>query len=164
MKSTFTFLFFVSLIYAGCEKNKRPTDPGKTLLDPPTLIVEDTSFTGDVLLRWTASKNATGYLLQEDEEVGFSSPVSVYEGAETSATVTGRSFGNVYFYRVQAVQGSLRSNWSIPVAVTIVALPHILVSVESLEFGYTAVGSQRILSFTIDNAGARAFTSYARVD
>jgi serine protease AprX len=76
---------------------------------------------GNYTVSWTASAGATNYLLQEDDNAAFSSPVTAYSGAATSTAISGKPNGT-YYYRVRASNASGDSAWSNTQSVT-VSLP-----------------------------------------
>lgn len=53
-------------------------------------------------LDWDATPSATGYVLERDTDSGFSSPTTVYTGANTDYSDTGLTNGVAYYYRVKA--------------------------------------------------------------
>ena len=73
---------------------------------------------GNYTVSWNASANATGYLLQEDDNAAFSSPETRYSGAGTSWNATSKAAGT-YHYRVQASNVWESSDWSEPQSVTV---------------------------------------------
>lgn len=73
---------------------------------------------GNYMVSWGASANATGYLLQEDDNGAFSSPATVYSGAGTSWNAVGKAPG-AYYYRVQASNTWGPSGWSNVVSVVV---------------------------------------------
>ncbi len=66
---------------------------------------------GNYNVTWSAVSGAMSYLLQEDDNSGFSSPATAYNGANTSWMANGKPNG-IYFYRVQALGGAGNSGWS----------------------------------------------------
>jgi hypothetical protein len=66
---------------------------------------------GNYTVSWSSSAGATTYTLEEDDNTGFSSPVTVYSGAGLSKAISGRAVGT-YFYRVKASNSSGGSDWS----------------------------------------------------
>lgn len=88
------------------------TVPGRTLTIVVDYVVPAPSFTteagtvdgGEIIISWTAVDGADRYVLFEND-------VEVYNGTETSFTVTDRSDG-AYRYRVQAVDGNKVSELS----------------------------------------------------
>lgn len=66
---------------------------------------------GDYTVSWNNVSLATGYVLQEDQDPGFTSPATVYSGALTSVALSGRDPGFNH-YRVKATSASGDSPWS----------------------------------------------------
>jgi thermitase len=73
---------------------------------------------GSYLVDWSDSANATSYTLQEDDNSGFSSPSTLYSGATSQFSVSGKGPGT-WYYRVYAAGGSGHSDWSVIRAVTV---------------------------------------------
>jgi hypothetical protein len=88
------------------------TPSAEITINPPTLSdpgSEDDD--GIFTVSWTDVADATSYVLEEDDNSGFSSPTSVYSGSDTSYQVSGKSEGT-YYYRVKALVSSEESGWS----------------------------------------------------
>jgi hypothetical protein len=66
---------------------------------------------GNYTVSWSTSAGATTYSLQEDDNTGFSSPITVYAGAGLSKAISGRDVGT-YYYRVRASNTTGDSDWS----------------------------------------------------
>ncbi len=60
---------------------------------------------------WNSIDLATSYVLEEDDNGAFSSPMSAYSGASTSWLASGHAVGT-YYYRVKARNSSVESAWS----------------------------------------------------
>ena len=73
-----------------------PSLPGAPTLNP----IDNADGDGNYTVSWTAAANATAYTLQEDDNNGFTSPTTVYNGSATSWSASGKPAGT-YFYRVQ---------------------------------------------------------------
>ncbi|HUM69411.1 MAG TPA: hypothetical protein PLK31_11255, partial [Chloroflexota bacterium] len=54
---------------------------------------------------------ADTYVAEEDDNAAFSSPTTVYTGANTSGAISGRDMGT-YYYRVRAANAHASSGWS----------------------------------------------------
>lgn len=93
-----------------------------TLLAPdtPTLYaISNPDGDGNYTVDWSDAVGAADYLLQEDNNVGFSNPTTMrYSSAESQASISGRAAGT-WYYRVQASNPSGNSNWSEVRAVTV---------------------------------------------
>ena len=88
---------------------------------PATITVPLTS-TGNYTVTWTAGGSVTGYELYESTNSGFSSQTKVYQGAGTSASISGHGAGT-YYYRVRACNGSACGNYAPGAHTTLVTLP-----------------------------------------
>jgi hypothetical protein len=66
---------------------------------------------GDYTVSWSEVERAAFYVLQEDDNAGFSSPFVVYSGPNASKSITGRAIG-IYYYRVRASNSIGSSDWS----------------------------------------------------
>ena len=88
-------------------------------ISAPTLqAIDNPDNDGAYTLIWTSVSGATSYTLQEDDNVGFTSPATAYSGSSTSHGVSGKSVGT-YYYRVRAVVGGQVSGWSNVRSVTV---------------------------------------------
>jgi len=65
----------------------------------------------DYTVTWGTVDGATGYTLEEDDNAGFSSPTTVYQGSNTSRNIVGKDLGT-YYYRVKASNDFGESGWS----------------------------------------------------
>jgi hypothetical protein len=78
---------------------------------------------GNYTVSWSSSEGADTYTLEEDDNIDFSSPGTVYSGSSTSKDLSGRDVGT-YYYRVRASYSSVSSDWSNIVSVEVtVPLP-----------------------------------------
>lgn len=83
-----------------------------TGIHAPTLaVISNPDGDGNYTLDWDDVAYATSYKLQEDDNISFSSPSTIYTGAASQYNVSGRGAGT-WYYRVKAVNGSLTSSWS----------------------------------------------------
>jgi subtilisin family serine protease len=69
---------------------------------------------------WSTVAQASGYVLQEDDNSGFAHPTAVYSGGATQWQCTGRAPGT-YYYRVQAMNSAGSSGWSATRSATVAA-------------------------------------------
>jgi hypothetical protein len=82
------------------------------LPDTPVLnTIDNTDGDGNYDVTWGAAARATSYTLQEDTVLDFSSPTTVYAGAQTLWSATGKTPGT-YYYRVLANGPTGQSGWS----------------------------------------------------
>lgn len=95
------------------EENVLP--PGSAQVGtPPWITVPASNITGSYTVSWgAASTTDVTYVLQEATNASFSSVLrTAYSGAATSASITGRSVGTTYYYRVKATKtGYTDSAW-----------------------------------------------------
>ncbi len=81
-------------------------------LAPPVLYpIDNTDCDGAYEVSWSSVSGATSYVLEEDDNDSFASPIELYSGSDTSTTVNGRSPGT-YYYRVKACDAGRCSDWS----------------------------------------------------
>jgi len=78
---------------------------------PSSITVPANSVTGNYAVSWSSSIGATGYDLEEATDAAFSSPTTVYQGANTTYNVTGKVSGTFY-YRVRATNTWGNSGWT----------------------------------------------------
>ncbi|MFO7742593.1 MAG: S8 family serine peptidase [Anaerolineae bacterium] len=91
-----------------------PPPPESPVLD----AIDNTDGDGSYTVSWSSAEYATTYTLQEDDNGDFSSPTTVYEGADTTKTITGKDMGT-YYYRVKARNVFAESAWSNVESVTV---------------------------------------------
>ncbi len=88
-------------------------------LDSPILVDPgELSLDGSYLLTWNLIDKATGYIVEEDIDRLFSSPVIIYDGSELLCNFAGKENGT-YFYRVRAYNVFTQSQWSNNVNITV---------------------------------------------
>ncbi len=64
-------------------------------------------------ISWTGVSGASGYVLQIDDNAGFSSPTQIYAGANTNYQATGLTAATQYWFRVKATAtGWTDSAWA----------------------------------------------------
>jgi uncharacterized delta-60 repeat protein len=108
-----------STAYLPLVVKNHPLVPTAPVLD----AISNADGDGSYSVSWSSSAGATTYTLEEDDNVGFSSPTSVYSGSSTSKDISGRDVGS-YYYRVRASNTSASSDWSNVVSVEVtVPLP-----------------------------------------
>jgi predicted outer membrane repeat protein len=133
-----------------------PQPPAAPLATDATDI-DNTTFTAN----WDASAGATAYLLEVATDAAFTSPVTGYVsrdvGATTSASVTGLTIGNTYYYRVRALNANGGSGYSNTITAT-TAPPITVVPVIT---SATAISAEVGQFFTYNIIANNATTSYA---
>jgi hypothetical protein len=68
---------------------------------------------GDYTVDWSDVPGAEFYILEEDDNPAFSTPITPYAGADSQVSITGQSVGT-WYYRVRASCGAGDSDWSNP--------------------------------------------------
>jgi len=157
------------------EENVLPPVSGQ-IGTPASITVPASSSTGNYTVSWGAS-STTGvtYVLQEATNASFSSGLrTAYSGAATSASITGRSSGTTYYYRVKATKaGYTDSAWrtgSNGCAVNFMSLPVTEnFSASTLPTGWTtqnigADTSERWSVSNTANAGGSIYEMKCEVD
>jgi hypothetical protein len=94
-------------VYLPIILNRYPPVPDTPVLSP----INNPDGSEDYSVSWSTAYLATSYVLEEDDNLIFSSPSSVYSGSSTSRSVTGKSAGT-YYYRVKGHNSSGDSGWS----------------------------------------------------
>lgn len=96
-----------------------PLPPDSPLLNP----IENADGDGSYTVSWNSTHHATSYVVEEDDKNSFSSPITVYDGANISLSISGNDIGT-YYYRVKAKNDPYESIWSnIQSVDVIVSLP-----------------------------------------
>ena len=67
---------------------------------------------GSYLITWDIIPNANYYLLEEDTNISFTSPIVKYIGIETSILITSEP-NNTYYYRLRGWNQAGYGDWSI---------------------------------------------------
>jgi thermitase len=80
---------------------------------------------GSFTVDWNDVPNASSYTLQEDDNAGFSSPISPYSGVPSTFDVTGKGPGT-WYYRVRAANANGASPWSNVQSTTVKPNPPLL--------------------------------------
>ncbi len=89
--------------------------------ETPTLNpITNPSNADNYTVSWTIATGATGYLLQEDINGSFTTPITRFMGTDTSYSVTGQPAGTFY-YRVRAYNAWGNSTWSGTQSTTVAA-------------------------------------------
>lgn len=94
-----------------------PPLPAAPALNP----INNADGDGNYTVSWAAAAGATSYVLEEDDNGGFTSPATVYSGAATSWAVSNKPDGT-YFYRVQGVNTWGAGSWSNTQSATVFTL------------------------------------------
>jgi hypothetical protein len=78
----------------------------------PTLdAISNPDGDGNYTVSWSTADLADTYVLEEDDNAAFSSPVTAYSGGSTLTSISGKSAGT-YYYRVKATNSYGDSDWS----------------------------------------------------
>jgi hypothetical protein len=83
----------------------------KPLPSPVLSPINNPNGEANYSVSWTSVSLATSYVLEEDDNGAFSSPVIAYNGASTSWSASNHAVGT-YYYRVKARNSSVDSAWS----------------------------------------------------
>jgi thermitase len=100
------------------------------LLAPTLSPIENPDGDGDYLVNWTDVAHATSYTLEEDDNVGFSTPTQRYSGPTSQFTVSGRG-GGTWYYRVRASNLGGNGPWSNTQSVTVKPAAPILAPIDN---------------------------------
>jgi hypothetical protein len=106
------------LVYLPCVMSGWPPIPDTPVLN----TINNPDGDGNYTVSWNAADRADTYTLQEDDHPAFSSPTTVYSGAGTSKSITGRDVGT-YHYRVKASNEFGSSDWSNTESVLVTVQP-----------------------------------------
>jgi hypothetical protein len=82
-----------------------------TTAAPSLLPISNPGGDGNYLVDWTDSANATGYVLQEDDNPSFTSPMQRYSGPNSQASISAQAPGT-WYYRALATGPAGNSDWS----------------------------------------------------
>ena len=86
----------------------------QTVGTPSSISVPSSDSDGSYSISWgTSSTSSVTYVLEEATNLSFSSGLrTAYSGSSTTTTITGRSSGTIYYYRVKAIRsGYTDSSW-----------------------------------------------------
>jgi hypothetical protein len=103
----------VSGVGEGTHSNEASATPSADINITPPILSDPGSEDDDGIftVSWTDVPDATGYVLEEDNNSGFSSASSFNTGTDTSFQVLGKAEGT-YYYRVRALVSPDASGWS----------------------------------------------------
>jgi hypothetical protein len=107
-----------TLVYLPCVLNTLPVIPTAPVLN----AISNGDGDGNYTISWSLSAGASTYTLEEDDNLDFSSPTTVYSGSSTSDEISGRDLGT-YYYRVRASNVFADSDWSNIESVVVTVLP-----------------------------------------
>jgi uncharacterized delta-60 repeat protein len=131
-------------VYLPLAMKNFPPIPGTPVLNAISNVDGD----GDFTVAWDSALNADTYTLEEDNNSNFSNPSIVYAGTETSVTISGKNIGT-YYYRVQAANAYLSSDWSNVEAVDVTVPPPECPQTVA----WMGIGDEgRIMPFEIENS------------
>ncbi len=82
--------------------------PARPVLFDPGESVQD----GDYTISWLTAARATGYVLEEVDNISFEAPIELYNGTDTDFVINEKPEGT-YYYRVKSYNNFFTSNWSI---------------------------------------------------
>jgi uncharacterized delta-60 repeat protein len=93
------------------------------ILQPPVLnLIDNPDGDGSYTVSWSEVEGTASYLLEEDDNAGFSSPSTAYEGSGTTQAISGKGAGT-YYYRVKATNSGASSGWSNVESVVVSVIP-----------------------------------------
>jgi prepilin-type N-terminal cleavage/methylation domain-containing protein len=108
-----TYYYRMKVTIAGDESNWSPAVSGNTLDFPaPSSLASSNRTSTSINFSWGSVGGAALYTLERATDSSFTSPVTAYSGAGTSATASSLSGNSSYYFRVKAVDGGGSSGWS----------------------------------------------------
>ena len=78
----------------------------------PTLKLVDAIGATFYSISWSSVSDASSYQLQESTSPAFTSPTTLYNGTQTTYSVSGKTLGTTYYYRVASITATYQSGWS----------------------------------------------------
>lgn len=149
-------------LFLSCTESGAPTEPPHSpgTPDKPVLTAPEISTTGAYILRWSRPAGSVSYVLEEDLEADFPHPATVYTGPDSTARISGKVEGYIYFYRVRGYNANGSGQWSDlwPVRIIRGPSPNLVISSDTLEFGSVTVGQGRTGQILMSNSGSAALT------
>jgi photosystem II stability/assembly factor-like uncharacterized protein len=148
-------LILIVIFLVGCKKNTSPVEPQSNTPEKLILNLADTSATGNYILRWTSSKEANSYTVQEDIDPPFNNASTVYLGTDTTFRISGKPFGRIFYYRVRGNNTIGSGDWSDTKRIVVYQkpAPNIVVSTTSVDFGDVFANSSWVDQLAIQNSG-----------
>ncbi|MBN1667697.1 MAG: peptidase S8 [Anaerolineales bacterium] len=140
--------------------------------DAPALnTISNPDGDGNYLVDWNTVNLANSYVLQEDDNISFTSPQQVYSGASSQYSITGRGGGS-WYYRVKAVNQAGSSAWSNTRSVTVKPAAPSLSTITNpsnqdaylLDWSETAGAQGYLLQEDDNNTFSSPITRYTGVD
>jgi len=109
-----TLSMLLMFLLFSCKKDETSVDgqANPNLPTEPTILLADTTHSGEYSVRWTRSAKAISYSLQEDQDPNFLNASLVYSGIDTILLQRNKPNGSVFYYRVKANNNEGSSNWS----------------------------------------------------
>jgi thermitase len=95
---------------------------------PNLLVINNPDGDGNYLVDWSGVTSATGYILEQSNNVYFVDPIQVYSGAATQLSVADQPSGH-WYYRVRATGPSGMGPWGVDrdvIVTTYIFLPEIV--------------------------------------
>jgi serine protease AprX len=137
--------------------------PSFDLTTPTLNAISNADGNGDYSVSWTSVSQATGYVLEEDDNGTFTSPDVVYSGNLLTKALTGRAIGT-WYYRVKATKSGGESDWSITRTAVVLPIPAapVLNAIDNPGLSSFTVGWQAVtygVTYTLQEAKNSAFTS-----
>jgi hypothetical protein len=97
---------------------------------PVLTAISNPDGNGDYLVDWNVVTGSTTYVLQEDDNLAFTSPTERYNGAASEYSVTGQLTG-LWYYRVLARNAGGDSIWSNTQSVGVVPAAPVLAAISN---------------------------------
>lgn len=92
---------------------------GWLLPNPPILIDPgDLDYDGKYVITWISWETVDGFILEEDNNQRFKSPIVIYKGSNFLFSVSNKDDG-IYYYRIRVVKNNFYSAWSNVVNITV---------------------------------------------
>jgi len=128
--------------------------PGDVILTDPGDFNED----GNYVLSWNQVIRAIGFILEEDVNITFDSPTTIYQGSNLSFEVLNRN-NNTYFYRLKAYTCYEEGPWSNIVDITVDWPPSIP---QNLQASVNPVGNTINLTWDLNSVDTKEYILHHR--
>jgi hypothetical protein len=99
---------------------------------PVLSAISNPDLNGDYLVDWNDVATATGYELQEDDNITFTTPSTRYTGSASQFSITSQAVGT-WYYRVRASNAGGPSPWSNTQSVAVVPIAPVLSAISNAD-------------------------------